>query len=150
MKALYFDTITMIERLHKLYHDVVAAELERLRIYDISSTQVFMLYNLGKSEMTAGELSNRGYYLGSNVSYNLKKLVENGYFDQTAAAHDKRATKVKLTDKGLKLYVKIDAIFDQQAKNLKHNNVQDKTLTDALKLMRKLDSYWNFIATHQY
>jgi len=148
MKALYFETITLIERLHHLFLDVVKTELDRLRIFDINNIQCFILYNVGKNEMTVGEISNRGYYLGSNVSYNLKKLVENGYFVQKKAQHDKRASKIRLSEKGIKLYDKLDKVFTQQASNLKYNGVVDQNLTETLKLLRKLESYWNFIATH--
>lgn len=148
MKALYFETITLVERLHHLFLDVLKTELDRLRIYDINNIQCFILYNVGKNEMTVGEISNRGYYLGSNVSYNLKKLVENGYFIQEKAQNDKRASKIRLSDKGTKLYDKIDKIFHKQASNLKHNGVVDQNLTETLKLLRKLESYWNFIITH--
>lgn len=148
MKALYFETITLIERLHHLFLDVLKIELDRLRVFDINNIQCFILYNVGKNEMTVGEISNRGYYLGSNVSYNLKKLVENGYFIQEKSKNDKRASKIKLSDKGIKLYDKIDKLFSKQASNLKYNGVMDENLTDTLKLLRKLESYWNFIMTH--
>ena len=148
MKALYFESITLIERLHHLFLDVLKTELDRLRIFDINNVQSFILYNVGKNEMTVGEISNRGYYLGSNVSYNLKKLVENGYFIQEKAKHDKRASKIRLSEKGLKLYDKIDKIFTQQASNLKYNGIVDQNLTDTLKLLRKLESYWSFIIAH--
>jgi DNA-binding MarR family transcriptional regulator len=148
MKALYFETIMLVERLHHLFLDVLRTELDRLRIYDINNIQCFILYNVGKNEMTVGEISNRGYYLGSNVSYNLKKLVENGYFIQEKAKNDKRASKIRLSDKGIKLYDKIDKIFNKQASNLKHNGVVDQNLTETLKLLRKLESYWNFIIAH--
>lgn len=148
MKALYFETITLIERLHHLFLDVLKIELDRLRVFDINNIQCFILYNVGKNEMTVGEISNRGYYLGSNVSYNLKKLVENGYFIQEKSKNDKRASKIKLSDKGIKLYDKIDKLFSKQASNLKYNGVMDENLTDTLKLLRKLESYWNFIMIH--
>lgn len=148
MKALYFETITLIERLHYLFLDVVKTELDRFRIFDINNVQCFILYNVGKNEMTVGEISNRGYYLGSNVSYNLKKLVENGYFIQEKAKHDKRASKIRLSEKGIKLYDKLDKLFAQQASNLKYNSVVDQNLTETLKLLRKLESYWNFLITH--
>jgi len=148
MKALYFETITVVERLHHLFLDVLKTELDRLRLYDINNIQCFILYNVGKNEMTVGEISNRGYYLGSNVSYNLKKLVENGYFLQEKAKNDKRASKIRLSDKGIKLYDKIDKIFNKQASNLKHNGVMDQNLTETLKLLRKLESYWNFLISH--
>jgi DNA-binding MarR family transcriptional regulator len=148
MKALYFESITLIERLHHLFLDVLKTELDRLRIFDINNVQCFILYNVGKNEMTVGEISNRGYYLGSNVSYNLKKLVENGYFVQEKAKHDKRASKIRLSEKGLKLYDKIDKTFTQQSSNLKYNGIVDQNLTDTLKLLRKLESYWSFIIAH--
>lgn len=148
MKALYFETITLIERLHFLFLDVLKSELDRLRIFDINNIQCFILYNVGKNEMTVGEISNRGYYLGSNVSYNLKKLVENGYFIQEKAQHDKRASKIRLSEKGLKLYDKIDKLFNKQATNLTHNGIADENLSETLKLLRKLESYWNFLIMH--
>jgi DNA-binding MarR family transcriptional regulator len=150
MKALYFETITLIERLHHLFLDVLKTELDRLRIFDINNVQCFILYNVGKHEMTVGEISNRGYYLGSNVSYNLKKLVENGYFIQEKASHDKRASKVRLSDKGIKLYDKIDKLFNRQASNLKYNGVTEENLKESLKLLRKFESYWNFLITHGF
>jgi len=148
MKALYFETITLIERLHHLFLDVLKAELDRLRILDINNIQCFILYNVGKNELTVGEISNRGYYLGSNVSYNLKKLVENNYFIQEPSKHDKRASKVRLSEKGIKLYDKIDKIFNKQSSNLKYNGVMEENLTETLKLLRKLESYWNFLIAH--
>ena len=148
MKALYFESITLIERLHHLFLDVLKTELDRLQIFDINNVQCFILYNVGKNEMTVGEISNRGYYLGSNVSYNLKKLVENGYFIQEKAKHDKRASKVRLSEKGVKLYDKLEKIFTQQASNLKYNGIVDQNLTETLKLLRKLESYWKFIIAH--
>lgn len=148
MKALYFETITLVERLHHLFLDVLKAELDRLKIFDINNVQCLILYNVGKNEMTVGEISNRGYYLGSNVSYNLKKLVENGYFIQKQAQHDKRASTIRLSEKGTKLYDKVDKLFTKQASNLKYNAVEDQHLVDTLKLLRKLESYWNFIISH--
>jgi DNA-binding MarR family transcriptional regulator len=148
MKIVYFETITLIERLHHLFLDVIKAELDRLRIFDINNVQCFILYNVGKNEMTVGEIANRGYYLGSNVSYNLKKLVQHGYFIQEQAAHDRRASKIKLSEKGLKLYEKINKLFGQHADNLKHNKLTTENLTETIKTLRNLESYWNFILNH--
>ena len=148
MKTVYFETITLIERLHHLFLDVIRVELDRLHISDINNIQCFILYNVAKNEMTVGEIANRGYYLGSNVSYNLKKLVQHGYFIQEQVIHDKRARKIKLSEKGLKLYGKINKLFAQHADNLKHNKLTDENLTEVTKTLRNLESYWNFILTH--
>lgn len=148
MKVPYFEMITAIERLHHLFLDVLKVELDRMRINDINNVQCFILYNVGRSEMTVGEISNRGYYLGSNVSYNLKKLVQHGYFLQEQASHDRRASKIRLSEKGLKLFEKIDKIFTNQAGNLKHNRISEEDIKAVLKLCRSLESYWNFVLTH--
>lgn len=148
MKALYFETISVVERLHRQFMDVLKVELDRMGLQDINNVQCFILYNVGKNEMTVGELANRGYYLGSNVSYNLKKLVENGYFIQEKSQRDKRASKIRLSDKGIKLYEKIDVILNKQSENLRHNGINDQSLTETLRLLRKLDAFWNFIITH--
>ena len=148
MKNVYFEMITVVEKLHRLFLDVIKVELDRMQLHDINNVQCFILYNVGQSEMTVGELSNRGYYLGSNVSYNLKKLVENKYFIQEQAKHDKRASKIRLSEKGMKLYNKIDAIFEKQSDNLRHNGIAEKNLSDTIKVLRKLESYLSFMIIH--
>src|SRR3954451_8534592 len=100
MTERYLAVISLIERLHRHFLDVVKLELEGSDIRDINNVQALMLYNIGDAEMTVGELTLRGCYLGSNVSYNLKKLVENGYVEQARSPHDRRSVHVRLTAKG--------------------------------------------------
>src|SRR5487761_57768 len=94
MNNTYIDVISLVERLHRHFLEVVKLELEGLGIHDINNVQGMMLFNIGDAEMTVGELTLRGCYLGSNVSYNVKKMVENGYLAQDRSIHD------RLTDKG--------------------------------------------------
>lgn len=148
MKEVYFDAIMAIERLHRLFLEVVKAEIDRLHIVDINNVQCFILYNIGTSRLTVGEVSNRGYYLGSNVTYNLKKMVENGYLEQEQSQHDKRSSYVKLTKKGLDLYQRFDQILGQHIKNLKHNNVNDADLKELKSLLQRLEAFWTFTITH--
>lgn len=114
MKQTYIETTLLLERLHRRFLDVVKAELERLKIDDLNNVQTLILYNIGTEELTIGELTNRGYYLGSNVSYNVKKLVENAYLVQERSAHDKRSVRVRLSEKGLGICNKIDALYQMQ------------------------------------
>lgn len=93
----------LIERLHRLYLDVIRADLGRLGIEDISAVQALLLTNIGTAEVNVRTLMERGYYQGSNASYNLKKLVDTGYLEQFRSPHDRRATIVRLTGKGLDL-----------------------------------------------
>src|SRR6201996_7414382 len=114
MKEIYTESILLIERLHRRFLDVVKTELDRLKIDDINNVQTLILYNISGEQLTIGELTNRGYYLGSNVSYNVKKLVENNYLIQERAPHDRRSVRVKLSEKGLALHKKLGECFEKQ------------------------------------
>jgi DNA-binding MarR family transcriptional regulator len=89
--AGYLSTIGLIERLHRQCLEVIKVELDRGGIRDLSNVQAMILFNIGDDELTVGELTQRGYYLGSNVSYNVKKMVENGYLIQERSRHDRRS-----------------------------------------------------------
>src|SRR5499433_1281719 len=95
----YFKVISLVERLHRQFLELVKLELEGRAIHDINNVQAMMLFSIGDSEMTVGELTLRGCYLGSNVSYNVKKMVENGYLAQQRSLHDRRSVHVHLTKK---------------------------------------------------
>ena len=96
----YLAVIALVERLHRHFLEVVKLELEGLGVHDINNVQGMMLFNIGDTEMTVGELTTRGCYLGSNVSYNVKKMVENGYIVQERSVHDRRSSHVRLAKKG--------------------------------------------------
>ncbi len=138
----YFDTIQIIERLHRYFLDVVKVELDRHSILDINNVQAMILYNIGEDEMTVGELTLRGYYLGSNVSYNLKKMVEMEYVQQERSPHDKRSIRIKLTDKGLKLCKIIGGMLDRQQAKLAAADLSDPRLSEALAIMKTLERFW--------
>jgi DNA-binding MarR family transcriptional regulator len=100
IKPLYLEALTLVERLHRRLLDVIKDEFDRSGRSDVNAVQALLLFNIGESELTAGELRTRGYYLGSNVSYNLKKLVEMGYIHHQRSRMDRRSVRVSLTDKG--------------------------------------------------
>lgn len=100
LQPLYLNIVTLVERLHRRLLDVIKDEFDRRSHVDINPIQASLLYNISEQEITAGELRTRGYYLGSNVSYNLKKLVEAGYLDYQRSAVDRRSVHIKLTEKG--------------------------------------------------
>jgi len=103
MHNSYIEIISLIERVHRHFLEVVKLELDGLGIHDINNVQGLLLFNIGDAELTVGELTSRGCYLGSNVSYNLKKMVEHGYLSQERSVHDRRSIRVRLTEKGAKL-----------------------------------------------
>src|SRR3982074_164032 len=96
VRPLYLEALTLVERLHRRLLDVIKDEFDRRGRSDINSVQALLLYNIGDKELTAGELRTRGYYLGSNVSYNLKKLVEMGFLDHQRSRADRRSGRIKL------------------------------------------------------
>src|SRR5690348_15499102 len=114
----YLEIISLIERLHRQFLEIVKLELEGVGIRDINNVQALMLFNIGDAEMTVGELTLRGCYLGSNVSYNVKKMVENGYLAQKRSVHDRRSIHVKPTEKGIRLRDSLTAMHRRHAEML--------------------------------
>lgn len=138
----YYEAIQLIERLHRHFLDVLKVELDKKGIQDINNVQSMILFNIGDDEMTVGELTIRGYYLGSNVSYNVKKMVENEYLIQERSVHDKRSIRVRLSDKGKDLKNAISAMFARHEEQIKGSELTDdklKNLNDTLKL---LERFW--------
>ena len=99
-KKLYMETLNLVERLHRQLLDVIKDELDRRDVREINSVQALLLFNVGDQELSAGELRSRGHYLGSNVSYNLKKLVDLGYVHHARSETDRRSVLVQRTVKG--------------------------------------------------
>jgi DNA-binding MarR family transcriptional regulator len=113
-RSEYLRALRLIERLHRLLLDVIKDEFDRLGGADLNSVQALLLYNIGESELTAGELRTRGYYLGSNVSYNLKKLVDMGYIHYKRSDKDRRSVRVSLTEKGKNARDVIHKLYHRQ------------------------------------
>src|SRR5438132_11003194 len=111
----YFQVISLIERLHRQFLELVKLEIEGLGIHDINNVQGMMLFSIGDAEMTVGELTLRGCYLGSNVSYNVQKMVENGYLARQRSLHDRRSIHVSLTEKGNKLRDRLITMHERHA-----------------------------------
>ncbi len=143
MKEHYVQTTRLIERLHRRFLDVIKAELDRLGIEDINNVQTLILFNINVDQLTVGELTARGYYLGSNVSYNVKKLVENGYLLQERSAHDRRMTRVKLSQKGLELTAKIDELYARNAAQIEGKIATAEELKQINRTLQSLERYWS-------
>jgi DNA-binding MarR family transcriptional regulator len=137
----YLETIRLTERLHRQFLEVVKNELEHLAIEDLNNVQALILFNIGKNEYTVGELTGRGYYLGSNVSYNVRKMVEHGYLVQERSTHDRRSVRVRLTPKGIALWEKLDAMFDRQVSALSALESASE-LESANGAYKRLERFW--------
>ena len=143
MKQSYLENIRLIERLHRRFLDVIKTELDRLGIEDINNVQTLILSNISNEQLTVGELTARGYYLGSNVSYNVKKLVENGYLNQERSPHDRRMTRVRVSEKGLELTGRIDELYERNARQLERDVVARDQLTSTNQVLSALERYWS-------
>jgi DNA-binding MarR family transcriptional regulator len=142
-RGVYWESLTLIERLHRQFLDLLKSDLEKLGYSDINNVQSLILYNIGDDNLTVGDLTHRGYYLGSNVSYNLKKLVENGYLDQERSRHDRRSSKVQLTEKGADLRGKLAELFDTQVEQLDESSRLDgDELTEMIRMLKAMERFW--------
>jgi DNA-binding MarR family transcriptional regulator len=143
LKTRYLVSLKLIERLHPLLLDVIKDEFERLGRTDVNGVQALLLYNIGDAELTAGELTSRGYYLGSNVSYNLKKLVDAGYIDHQRSTVDRRSVRVKLTDKGQEICKLVNTLYQRQLKSLEQvGGIGSDDLQVLNKALIRLERFW--------
>ena len=138
----YYETIHIIERLHRQSLDVLKLELDRLGIQDINNVQSLILYSIGSDQLTVGELTLRGYYLGSNVSYNLKKMVESGYLVQERSLHDRRSVRIKVSPKGAALRLRLDDFFERDGRHLVDAGLGQKELGALSEMLNKLERFW--------
>ena len=118
VKPLYLESLTLVERLHRRLLDVIKDEFERRGRDDVNSVQALLLYNIGDAELSASELRTRGYYLGSNVSYNVKKLVELGYLHHARSRIDRRSVRISLTDKGSEVHDIVKGVYDKHVRTV--------------------------------
>ena len=114
----YLESLHLVERLHRRLLDVIKDEFERRGRDDVNSVQALLLYNIGDKELTASELRTRGYYLGSNVSYNVKKLVEMGYLHHARSRVDRRSVRISLTEKGQQVHEVVQSLYDKHARTI--------------------------------
>lgn len=143
MDSIYLEVISLVERVHRHFLEMVKLELDGLGIHDINNVQAMMLFNIGDAEMTVGELTLRGCYLGSNVSYNVKKMVENDYLAQQRSLHDRRSIHVRLTPKGMKLRDQLTEMHERHVEMMQTQKIfaADDLRTVATTL-RRFERFW--------
>jgi DNA-binding MarR family transcriptional regulator len=143
LKALYLDALTLVERLHRRLLDVIKDEFDRMGRSDVNSVQALLLFNIGDAELTAGELRSRGYYLGSNVSYNLKKLVDAGYIHHQRSRVDRRSVRVSLTEKGQAVAKIVNDLYDRHINSIeKVGGVTPDDFNLLNRSLQRLERFW--------
>jgi len=140
----YLEVLMLVERLHRLLLDVIKDEFERVGILEVNAVQALLMFNIGDNEVTAGELKTRGYYQGSNVSYNLKKLVEMGYMHHQRCEIDRRSVRVRLTQKGRDIRDIVAGLFGNHASGLQDRDVLSMDEIDEISTaLRRVERYWS-------
>ena len=139
----YLEALTLIERLHRRLLDVIKDEFDRKGRADIDAVQALLLFNIGDKELTAGELRTRGYYLGSNVSYNLKKLVEMGFLDHQRSRVDRRSVRIKLTEKGSEVCETVRALYEKHVRTVEQvGGITADEFAGLNKSLHRLERFW--------
>ena len=139
----YLEALSLVERLHRLLLDVIKDDFERVGVLEINAVQALLLFNIGEHEVTAGELKTRGYYQGSNVSYNLKKLVEMGFMHHQRSEIDRRSVRVRLTEKGRSIRAIVADLFARHAEALEKRGAIGLNGIDEINVsLKRMERFW--------
>ncbi|SFJ07363.1 transcriptional regulator LdtR [Aerobium aerolatum] len=144
IRSLYLESLQLVERLHRRLQDVIKDEFDRNGRNDINAIQALLLFNIGSSELTAGELRSRGYYLGSNVSYNLKKLVDLGFINHQRSRIDRRSVRISLTEKGQEVADVVGKLYDRHIGSIEQvGGINSEEFQQMNRALQRLDRFWN-------
>lgn len=144
IRSLYLESLQLVERLHRRLLDVVKDEFDRNGRADINAIQALLLFNIGSSELTAGELRSRGYYLGSNVSYNVKKLVDMGFINHQRSRVDRRSVRISLTPKGVEVAEVVAKLYDRHTGSIEQvGGIGSDEFQQMNRALQRLDRFWN-------
>ena len=144
LRSEYVQSLHLIERLHRLLLDVIKDEFDRTGTSDLNAVQALLLYNMGDNELTAGELKSRGFYMGSNVSYNLKKLVEMGYIHYKRSDTDRRSVRVSLTDRGHEAREVVQKLYQRQLGSVQAvGQIGSEEIRGLNKALVRLERFWS-------
>lgn len=143
VRPVYLEALTLVERLHRRLLDVIKDEFDRRGRSDVNSVQALLLYNIGDKELTAGELRTRGYYLGSNVSYNVKKLVEMGYLHHSRSRLDRRSVRISLTEKGREVHQIVGGLYDKHVATVEQiGGITTEEFAQLNQSLSRLERFW--------
>ncbi len=144
LRNLYMEALQLVERLHRRLLDVIKDEFDRNGRTDINAIQALLLFNIGEAELTAGELRSRGYYLGSNVSYNLKKLVDLGFVHHRRSKVDRRSVRISLTDKGEEVAKVVAGLYERHIGSIEQvGGISASEFQNMNRALQRLDRFWN-------
>ncbi|NIZ00940.1 MarR family winged helix-turn-helix transcriptional regulator [Thalassospira lucentensis] len=142
MTVTHLELANTVERIYRRFADLLRVDLIRLGKDDISPAQVALLFTIGEDELSVRDLLDRGHYMGSNASYNLKQLAESGYVERQVMARDKRSARLKLTTKGRELCQALNELHAEYHDALTNNLEDQQEMETALRTLRRLEEFW--------
>jgi DNA-binding MarR family transcriptional regulator len=139
----HLDIVRVVERLHRRSLDLMRTDLIKAGITDLSPSQVMMLFTIGSADLSVRELIERGYYLGSNASYILKRLVEGEYIVRMTSERDRRSARVRLSEKGLALCETIRQIDRTYHRLVTRSEDESRDLEITFQTLMRLEKTWS-------
>ncbi|USO02638.1 MAG: winged helix DNA-binding protein [Alphaproteobacteria bacterium] len=139
MRENHLEAISLVEVVYKLYLDVLKTELSKLGILDINNMQAMIMYHIGDRKLSIGEVIDKGCFIGSNVSYNVKKLTSAGYLKQEPSQFDRRSVYLTLTKQGKEVYTKLHKAIQEQKKVLLKYGLSDQDFENLKETLTKLE-----------
>ncbi|QPC44901.1 MarR family transcriptional regulator [Kaustia mangrovi] len=143
IKDHYVQGLHLVERLHRRLLDVIKNEFERSGDQEVNAVQALLLFNIGDQELTPGELRTRGHYLGSNVSYNLRKLVDAGYISHERSSSDRRSVRISLTEEGHRVRSMVERLYERHVESLEEvGGISLADLKQVNEVLARLERFW--------
>lgn len=144
MTADYIKLVRLVDRAHRQFMELVQVELtKRLQEPAITPVQAMILMNLADQEMTVGEFTQRGCYLGTKISHHLDKMLESGHIERRKSDNDKRLILVRATEKGRLLQDRLSAAFAAHAERMtRQTSLQDDRLPELVSSLSAARDFW--------
>jgi DNA-binding MarR family transcriptional regulator len=140
----YANMIHLVERLHRRLMDVVTEAVGRANIQDVNAVQAIMLYNIADQELTVSELRERDYYMGSNSSYNVKKLVEGGFLCYAKSRIDRRTVRISLGVRGKEVHGIVARAYQKHAATVEQlGGIPPGDFDLVNRSLQRLDRFWS-------
>lgn len=144
----HLELARTVERINRRFADLLRIEMGKLGVVDIGPAQVMVLFTIGSDELSVRDLLDKGHYLGSNVSYYLKQLVDLGYIDRAASPRDRRSARISLTDRGRAVCDALRAADESYHRMIVRDEDEGRELEIAYRVLQKLELVWTNAARY--
>ncbi len=150
MKSTLIKANDVFSRISSVFMEIIRLEIERIGVYNLTAAQYIILQHLGNDRIPVGDLSLRSSYFGTNISYNVRKMVENEYIIQEKSQHDQRTHYVSISPKSKELIAKIDQALDEHGDLLHKYGIDRKYFEEILSSIGKVDDFWTYTLSSRY